>query len=209
MRSGLPCRASSWPDAMATVHVASRGRAASRGRRPNWAPFCLRLQGRSPGRRLCRLSRPTPRRKRDVSLAFCWAHVRRRLYELAVGGASPIASEALQRIAALHRNENDIRGRGPEQRCDVRQARTRPLIADLQAVAAREARPHRARRANLPRRSAMRSRVGRALPDSSTPAASRSNSNTVRTLSIRPAGPQSQECTLRRLGRRRGRSSPR
>ena len=61
-----------------------------------------------------------------------WAHVRRRFYELAVGGASPIASEALQRIAALYRNENDIRGRGPEQRRDVRQARTRPLIADLE-----------------------------------------------------------------------------
>jgi transposase len=67
-----------------------------------------------------------------VSLAFCWSHVRRRFYELAVGGASPIASEALQRIAALYRNENDIRGREPEQRRDVRQARTRPLIADLE-----------------------------------------------------------------------------
>jgi transposase len=70
--------------------------------------------------------------KGEVSLAFCWSHVRRRFYELAAGGASPIASEALQRIAALYRNENDIRGRGPEQRRDARQARTRPLIADLE-----------------------------------------------------------------------------
>jgi hypothetical protein len=67
-----------------------------------------------------------------VSLAFCWSHVRRRFYELAVGGASPIASEALQRIAALYRNENDIRGRAPDERRDVRRARTRPLIADLE-----------------------------------------------------------------------------
>src|SRR5277367_1372651 len=37
----------------------------------------------------------------DVQLAFCWAHVRRRFYELAVAGPSPIASEALQRIAEL------------------------------------------------------------------------------------------------------------
>jgi transposase len=29
----------------------------------------------------------------DVQLAFCWAHVRRRFYELAVGGSAPIASE--------------------------------------------------------------------------------------------------------------------
>ena len=66
--------------------------------------------------------------KGEVSLAFCWARVRRRFYELAIGGAAPIASEALQRIAALYRNENYIRGGGPEQWRDVRQARTRPLI---------------------------------------------------------------------------------
>jgi hypothetical protein len=31
----------------------------------------------------------------DVQLAFCWAHVRRRFYELAAAGPAPIASEAL------------------------------------------------------------------------------------------------------------------
>ena len=30
----------------------------------------------------------------DVQLAFCWAHVRRRFYELAVAGPAPIAAEA-------------------------------------------------------------------------------------------------------------------
>jgi hypothetical protein len=30
----------------------------------------------------------------DVDLTFCWAHVRRRFYELAAVGAAPIASEA-------------------------------------------------------------------------------------------------------------------
>ena len=67
-----------------------------------------------------------------MSLAFWWSHVRRRFYELAVGAASPIPSEALQRIAALYRNENDIRDRAPDERRDVRRARTRPLIADLE-----------------------------------------------------------------------------
>ena len=38
-----------------------------------------------------------------MTLAFCWAHLRRRFYERAVAEASPIASEALQRIAALYR----------------------------------------------------------------------------------------------------------
>ena len=37
----------------------------------------------------------------DVRLAFCWVHVRRNFYKLATPGPAPIASEALQRIAAL------------------------------------------------------------------------------------------------------------
>jgi transposase len=38
----------------------------------------------------------------DVTLAFCWAHVRRGFFDLAKGGAAPIATEALRRIAALY-----------------------------------------------------------------------------------------------------------
>ena len=44
-----------------------------------------------------------------VSLAFCWAHVRRRFYELAAAGPAPIASEALQ----AHRRALRDRGRHP------------------------------------------------------------------------------------------------
>jgi transposase len=51
--------------------------------------------------------------KGDVTLAFCWAHLRRRFYERAVAEASPIANEALQRFAALYRIEADCRGCGP------------------------------------------------------------------------------------------------
>jgi transposase len=57
--------------------------------------------------------------KGGVDLAFCWAHVRRRFYELAVAGPAPIASEALERIAALYAIEKDIRGRGAEERSSV------------------------------------------------------------------------------------------
>ena len=67
-----------------------------------------------------------------MSLAFCWAHVRRRFYELAVAGTAPIANEALRRIAAFYSVGNDIRGRSPQERRAARQARTRPLIADLE-----------------------------------------------------------------------------
>jgi hypothetical protein len=67
----------------------------------------------------------------DVTLAFCWAHVRHGFFDLAKGGAAPIATEVLQRIAALYAIEAEIRGRPAEERLAVRQARSRPLVAEL------------------------------------------------------------------------------
>ena len=64
-------------------------------------------------------------------LAFCWSHVRRGFYDLAKGGNAPIATEALERIAALYRIEADIRGRGPPERLAQRQTRSAALLADL------------------------------------------------------------------------------
>jgi hypothetical protein len=68
----------------------------------------------------------------DVRLAFCWSHVRRAFYELAVSGPAPIASEALERIAGLYAIEKDIRGRSPEERRAVRSLNSRPLVAALE-----------------------------------------------------------------------------
>jgi transposase len=69
--------------------------------------------------------------KGEVRLAFCWSHVRRPFYELAPSGMAPIASEALTRIAALYRIEDEIRGRAAEERRTVRQERSRPLVEAL------------------------------------------------------------------------------
>lgn len=70
--------------------------------------------------------------KGDVRLAFCWSHVRRKFYDLAQSGPAPIAAEALIRIAALYRIEDDIRGRSADDRRAARQERSRPLIEALQ-----------------------------------------------------------------------------
>ncbi len=70
--------------------------------------------------------------KSGVTLAFCWAHVRRRFYELAAAGPAPIASEALRRIAELYRIEDDIRGRPADERRVARQENSRPIIIDLE-----------------------------------------------------------------------------
>jgi hypothetical protein len=66
-----------------------------------------------------------------VTLAFCWAHVRRKFYELTASGPAPIATEALERIATLYAIEADIRGRPADERRDERQARSRPIILAL------------------------------------------------------------------------------
>jgi transposase len=68
----------------------------------------------------------------DVQLAFCWSHVRRRFYELAMAGPAPIASEALERIAALYAIEKEIRGRSADERRAMRQDRSGPIIDDLE-----------------------------------------------------------------------------
>jgi transposase len=66
-----------------------------------------------------------------LTLAFCWAHVRRRFYDIAKGGNAPIASETLEKIGTLYAIEAEIRGRSAEERRRERQSRTRPLVEAL------------------------------------------------------------------------------
>ena len=63
--------------------------------------------------------------------AACWAHVRRKFYDVHVASASPIAAEALERIGRLYGIESEIRGRPPEERREVRQSRAGPELAAL------------------------------------------------------------------------------
>jgi transposase len=57
--------------------------------------------------------------------------VRRKFYDLQQVHASTVATEALQRIGAPYAIEKEIRGRSPEERQQVRQARAKPLLAAL------------------------------------------------------------------------------
>ena len=68
-----------------------------------------------------------------ITLAFCWAHLRRRFFELAQDGPAPIASEALERIAALYAIEKTIRGRSANERRVVRQDKSKPLVLAFKA----------------------------------------------------------------------------
>src|SRR5271168_1253048 len=63
--------------------------------------------------------------------AACWAHVRRKFYDLVAAHKSPVATEALERIGALYAIEKEIRGRSPEERREIRNERARPLLESL------------------------------------------------------------------------------
>lgn len=66
-----------------------------------------------------------------IKEAACWAHVRRKFYDIHVSLASPIALEALERIGQLYKIEEEIRGRPPDERQAVRQARAGPELKSL------------------------------------------------------------------------------
>ena len=63
----------------------------------------------------------------------CWAHVRRKFYDLEQAHASPLAKEAIQRIGELYAIESEIRGRSPDERRAARQARSQPLLDSMRA----------------------------------------------------------------------------
>jgi hypothetical protein len=63
-----------------------------------------------------------------VTEAACWAHVRRKFFDLHATGKAPLASEALTRIQGLYAIEAEIIGRPPDERRRVRQTRAGPLL---------------------------------------------------------------------------------
>src|SRR3954451_14082712 len=69
----------------------------------------------------------------EIRLAFCWAHCRRRFYDIYRATASPLAEEALRRIGELYRIEAEVRGRSAEERRTVRQERSKPLVDAMHA----------------------------------------------------------------------------
>src|SRR3982751_277089 len=69
----------------------------------------------------------------EVRLAFCWAHCRRRFYEIHRATGSPLAEEALHRIAELYKVETEGRGRSARERRAARQERSKPIVEALHA----------------------------------------------------------------------------
>ncbi len=64
----------------------------------------------------------------NIVLAACWAHARRKFYEFHQATESPIAAEALRRIAELYAVEKRVRGQPAKARLQARLEISRPLV---------------------------------------------------------------------------------
>jgi transposase len=68
-----------------------------------------------------------------IQEAACWAHVRRKFFDVHKAQGSPLAAEALKRIGALYGIEEAIRGKPPQERLAVRDDQATPLLETLHA----------------------------------------------------------------------------
>ena len=78
------------------------------------------------------LYKPDQNNKVHILEAACWAHVRRKFYDVKEAQNSPIAIAALKRIGALYNIEREIRGEPPEIRLAARQEKSKPLLDQLE-----------------------------------------------------------------------------
>ena len=72
------------------------------------------------------------RRPAPVIQAACWAHGRRKLFDIAKLTKAPIAVEAVRRIDEIFAVERTINGRSPAERVAARQQQSKPLVLDLE-----------------------------------------------------------------------------
>ena len=58
----------------------------------------------------------------------CLAHIRRKFFDVHKATGSPLAQEAIKKIAALYKIEKEIKGQPPDIRAQIRQDKAEPLI---------------------------------------------------------------------------------
>ena len=66
-----------------------------------------------------------------LAQVLCWAHARRKIYEVHADTASPAAKELLESIGELFAIEDSIRGKSPDVRLKVRQEHAVPILSKL------------------------------------------------------------------------------
>lgn len=69
-----------------------------------------------------------------IQLAFCLAHARRKFVDVHRKTQSPVSADIIARIGEVYAIEARIRGTSADERRQVRQAETAPLMAGIKAV---------------------------------------------------------------------------
>jgi transposase len=69
-----------------------------------------------------------------VTEVACWAHFRRKIFDIHKPRPTTLTTDILERIAALYAIEAEVRGQLAGVRQKVRQERSRPLIAELRKI---------------------------------------------------------------------------
>jgi transposase len=64
----------------------------------------------------------------------CWAHFRRKIFENHQTSPTPLTTDLLERIGALYRIEDEVRGQPPDIRRQWRQEKARPLVDELRSA---------------------------------------------------------------------------
>ena len=72
------------------------------------------------------------RKSGPILAAACWAHARRKFYELAAVSKAPLAAEAVRRIDELFALEREINGLSAEARLAARRQRAKPILDALE-----------------------------------------------------------------------------
>jgi transposase len=72
--------------------------------------------------------------RNGVTEVACWAHFRRKVFDLHERVATPLTTDILVRIGALYSIEAKVRGKPPDVRLAARQNRTRPLVDALREI---------------------------------------------------------------------------
>ncbi|MBD9626317.1 MULTISPECIES: IS66 family transposase [Ensifer] len=66
-----------------------------------------------------------------VQLAGCWAHLRRKFYDLHISGVSQAATDTVLAMTELWRIEDEVRGKDADSRSTLRQRRSAAIVTNL------------------------------------------------------------------------------
>ena len=66
-----------------------------------------------------------------IQLAGCWAHLRRKFYDLHISGVSKAATDTIIAMTELWRLEDEVRGKDADSRSTLRQEKSAAIVASL------------------------------------------------------------------------------